>query len=87
MSDIVPSADIERIVGATRHETDHIARAVSREQRVYLLHPHACLREHTDLRDCLFSLALDEGIDLFVWVEDVPMTVLIADDGQGLVPA
>lgn len=83
---VVPADKIEGIVGHQRHSTYHYARAVSAEQRVYILHPHECLLTNaTDLRDCPFSLALNRGIDLDYWVEDVPLRVNVRD-GR-LIPA
>lgn len=79
MSEVVPAADIEAIVGATRHPTDHLARAVSTEKRVYILHSQACFDSTPDLRECEFSLALDGGIDIERWVEDQPLLVGIED--------
>lgn len=79
MADLVPAVDIERIVGEKRHAMAHIARAVSREQAVYILHSEACLVARPDLRECPWSLALDEGIDLDEWIEDVPLRVGIMD--------
>lgn len=75
----MPAEDIERIVGTARHEHLHVARAVSSEQQVYILHSRACLTIRPDLRECPWSLALDEGIDLDEWIEDVPLTVGIKD--------
>jgi len=64
MTDLVPSSDIERIVGAERHQSRHLGRAVSEKQTVYILHSRDCLDSGDDLRDCPYSLALDEfGID------------------------
>lgn len=77
MSVKVPAADIERIVGVARHDTEHYARAVSAEQTVYILHPRDCLARYDDLRDCPWSLALDRGIDAAEWAEDVPLVVRI----------
>jgi hypothetical protein len=85
MSTRVPSDRIEGIVGAARHETQHYARAVSAEQTVYVLHSFDCLNSGIDLRDCAFSLALDEGIDVDRWTQDEPVHVVI-EDGR-LVPA
>lgn len=83
----VPRNRIEKIVGAPRHPTDHYARAASAEQTVYILHSLECVDAFEDLRDCPFSLALDNGIeDVFDrWTEDVPLVVSIEDDR--LVPA
>lgn len=78
MSDLVPPDKIEQIVGARRHPTAHIVRAVSSEQTVYILHSQTCLDDclirGVDLRDCRFSLALDRGIEPERWVgcEDRP---------------
>lgn len=67
MSDLVPPEVIESIVGTKRHATRHIGRAVSEEETVYVLHSQECKDSGIDLRDCPFSFALDEGIDLDIW--------------------
>ena len=79
MTKIVPSHEIEGIVGRSRSDAHHYARAVSAEQTVYILHSRECLAMHADLRECPWSLALDRGIDLSEWVEDVPLTVQVRD--------
>jgi hypothetical protein len=86
MSDLVPADRIEAIVGARRHLIDHIGRAVSAEDTVYILHSHACKNSGIDLRDCPFSLALDDGIDPTEWLQDMPTRLAITDDGR-LVPS
>jgi hypothetical protein len=75
MSDLVPTEDIERIVGVARHRKAHYGRAVSSQQTVYILHSKECKDSGIDLRDCRFSTALDEGIRMESWtgVEDVPV--------------
>ena len=82
MSDLVSPDRIESIVGVQRHDRDHYARAVSAEERVYLLHSRECVKSVEDLRDCNYSLALDLGIVLYEWVEDVPVLVGIGPDGR-----
>lgn len=77
MVDPVPTEDIERIVGVPRHPTEHYARAVSAEQTVYVLHSQKCLDSGIDLRECRYSLALDNGIRRSEWVEDEPCPVEI----------
>ena len=62
MSDLVNPDQIESIVGVKRHETEHYARAVPSDDRVYILHSEHCRATTPDLRDCLFSQALDRGI-------------------------
>jgi len=80
MSDLVPADRIEAIVGAVRHPTDHIGRAVSAEETVYILHSQECRDSGVDLRECPYSLALDFGIDLGGWVEDAPVRLAFVDD-------
>lgn len=62
MSELVDSDSIEAIVGAKRHLTDHLARADSETEMVYILHSQECKDRYTDLRECPFSIALDRGI-------------------------
>lgn len=84
MTELVPRQDIETIVGVTRHHSQHWGRAVSKERTVYILHSQECLDEYNlctdsgvDLRDCPYSLALDEGIELEEWIEDLPVQLRI----------
>lgn len=83
MTDRVPASEIEGVVGRHRHPTDHYARAVTAEQRVYILHSRKCLDSTPDLRDCPFSFALDRGItDEVPWsrwqhVPDRPVRVRV----------
>lgn len=90
MSDLVPTDQIEALVGAPRHETQHLARAVSSEQTVYVLHSRQCLTDSRrfgrDLRDCPFSLALDNGIDTDEWVEHEDDAVAVVVEAEQLVP-
>lgn len=91
MSDLVDAGEIERIVGAPRHATEHLGRAVSAEQKIYVLHSRQCLDSGTDLRDCSFSVALDRGIKgRLLWgswrlVLDRPVPLSVSCDGW-LVP-
>lgn len=80
MADLVPSDQIEAIVGASRHPTAHIGRAVSAEQTVYILHSVRCLESGRDLRECRFTVALDRGIDLELWddIQDRPVQLGVA---------
>lgn len=63
MTDLVNVSEIERIVGVRRHVSDHYGRAVSAEQTVYILHSEACRDSGIDLRNCVYSVALDLGIE------------------------
>ncbi|MDO8308585.1 MAG: hypothetical protein Q7V58_09570 [Actinomycetota bacterium] len=71
MSDLVPSDRIEGIVGVQRHPAAHFGRAVSSEERFYILHSQQCLDTFADLRECPFSIALDGG-ELGEWRLDSP---------------
>jgi hypothetical protein len=79
MSDRVDAELIEGLVGVERHPIEHWGRAVSAEQRVYILHSQQCIDAVPDLRDCPFSWALDLGIDVERWVEDEPVRLAIED--------
>jgi hypothetical protein len=84
MTDLVNKSVIENIVGAERNGTRHLARAVSENQTVYILHSYDCLGKYAqDLRLCPFSLALDKGIDLTAYVEDqVALAKISKYDGK-----
>ncbi|MCC8930813.1 hypothetical protein [Rhodococcus sp. I2R] len=87
MSEIVSADQIEQIVGAPRTRNLHYGRAVSAEQRVYILHSRRCVDSGIDLRECPYSVALDRGIDIDQWWagnEDVP--VVLGIRGPHLVP-
>lgn len=76
MSELVPIEEIEGIVGRPRHPELHLGRAVSAEQRIYILHSQACRGTGIDLRDCDYSRALDRGT-VGDWPEDEPMALAI----------
>lgn len=80
-------ATIEQIVGARRHARRHIARAVSEEENVYLLHSAECKDSGIDLTACLYSIVLSRGINRDRWDgwEDKPVLVSI-DVEHGLIP-
>lgn len=88
MTNLVPRAEIEQIVGVVRHATEHVGRAVSVEQTVYILHSQECLDRDIDLRDCPFSLALDKGISGARWsgFQDEPVELWVSAATGRLVP-
>jgi len=86
MTDLVPQEKIEDIVGASRDSVLHLGRAVSAEEIVYILHSHLCLKANADLRDCIFSKALDAGIDLEKWEPFLDETVVLQWSESELLP-
>lgn len=82
MSDLVPNHKIEQIVGVPRHSRIHYGRAVSSEQTMYVLHSKNCLEDNLDLRECVFSVALDNGLDMDKWedYQDMAVVLSIVDD-------
>lgn len=88
MSELEPAGTIEATVGAPRDPWLHIGRAVSAEQRVYVLHSEECRELFADLRDCPFSKALDRGIDVERWEGfiDMPVKVAVSPISMRLVP-
>jgi hypothetical protein len=67
VTDLVPTEEIEQLVGAQRLPMAHVGRAVSAEETVYILHSQRCKDAAGDLRTCPFSIALDRGINLTRW--------------------
>lgn len=88
MSEMEPAETIEATVGAPRDPWLHFGRAVSAEQRVYVLHSDECREIYADLRDCPFSKALDRGIDVEEWegFEDVPVRLRVSAASMRLMP-
>ena len=82
MTNLVSPSRIETIVGVNRHSEAHYGRAVSAEQTFYILHSQRCLDSGVDLRECVFSVALDEGIKSYVWdaLQDRPVILGVWQD-------
>lgn len=86
MTNIVPADQIEQIVDARRHRHQHLGRAVSAEQTVYILHSERCRDSGTDLRECPYSRLLDNGIDMHWWQEHQDRAVVLAPYNGRLIP-
>lgn len=87
MTDLVPGTDIENHVGRERHPIAHYGRINTAEGRFYILHSRECLDSGGDLRQCVFSLALDKGTRGFEhWHENKPIQLAINSSGR-LIPA
>lgn len=80
MTDLVPTEDIERLVGASRHPALHLGRADTRDSTIYILHSQVCKDSGVDLRFCPYSLTLDAGIRDLDWAgwENRPVVLSIA---------
>jgi len=87
MSELVDPSKIEDIVGIARAEHIHFGKLVSDEGVLYILHPFSCLQRHgDDLRQCPFSLALDNGLnpedwDLY-WDDTVALCIIQNSEGS-----
>lgn len=89
MSRLESAETIEATVGANRHEVHHIGRAVSAEQRVYVLHSKRCRSDFgKGLTSCRFSRALDLGILPQEWAgfEDQAVELKISKTTGRLLP-
>lgn len=85
MSELVSPEVIESAVGRKRHATDHYGRA--RDDKFYILHSQECLDSGKDLRQCEYSLALDQGPRNFGdAIADAPAKLAINSNGR-LIPA
>lgn len=77
MTTRVPADQIEQLVHAHRHPTEHIIRGDYTTLTAYILHSAECQDRYADLRDCPWSLALDRAD---VWLStDQPQFVRIRD--------
>jgi hypothetical protein len=84
---LVPSQDIERIVGARRHPLRHIGRAVSDEQRLYIMHSAKCVAETSELTECSYSkLLAEKGLSFDAWHDWMDRPVVLVEGPHGLVP-
>ena len=89
MTDLVPRDQIETLVGAARHQTQHQGRVDTAEQRIYILHSHECLASIPDLRDCVYSLRLDFIVaEPDGWPKDQPFVLAldVLDSGPWIRP-
>jgi hypothetical protein len=84
---LVDPSEIERIVGRKRSNLLHYARLISEDGMFYIMHSLQCVEFEKDLRECPYSLALDEGVDPEVWRGwiDKPAVLIDIQDGR-LVP-
>jgi hypothetical protein len=89
MTTLVDPSAIEMIVGVKRHVREHYGRAVShpRSRFVYILHSQTCVNTGIDLRECLFSVALDRGIHEGDWDGSLDKPVILAVRQDHLIPA
>lgn len=79
MTTLVPRKLIEETVGTRRQNKLHVGRMNSKENAFYILHSKECLESGIDLRDCEYSVALDNGIKDWDGWEDNPHFITISD--------
>lgn len=60
MTEKVDPQRIEQLVGARRHPAQHRGRWDTSAGQIYILHSGYCLMAFKDLRQCPYSIALDE---------------------------
>lgn len=87
MSNLVDPSEIESIVGAQRDQYLHIGRADSVDQIFYILHSQECVNREVDLRKCLYSQALDRGINPSDWEDYEDQPTFLSLNNNHLVPA
>lgn len=75
----VPTDEVEGIVGSERDDEHHLARAVSADEMVYILHSRQCQDQHPYLEHCSYSLALAEGIYPGEWPLDETVLVTLCE--------
>lgn len=80
MVERVNSDEIEGIVGTYRRIYAHIGYADSETQTFYIMHSKICLETCPDLRECDYSLALDNG-RINVTAEDEPKYIMLEEGG------
>lgn len=64
MIEHVDPNSIEAIVGAKRHNTLHLGRAISSNQTVFILHSRSCKETVDDLFTCVYSIKGDDAFGL-----------------------
>lgn len=86
MTNLVNFSEIEQLVGAPRDRRLHLVRIDTAAETVYILHSQECFERFdmrpSDLRECLFSRALDNGLEDYEWAdyEDQVVEVTVAYD-------
>lgn len=87
MTDRVPTTEIEHIVGYARQRNIHIGRIVPEEDggTFYILHSQECKDSTQDLRNCVYSRALDHGLfNIPRWrgFHDMPVSLMLDSQGR-----
>lgn len=84
---VVPSDEIEEIVGCLRFKDKHVGYVMSSRKTVYVMHSHYCRDSNVDLRQCKYSLAIEDGIDEEVWSGHMDKPMFVEVEDNTLVPA
>lgn len=83
MANLVPADQIEALVSARRHSVKHLGRHDTATDTIYILHSEQCRAQTDDLRDCAFSIALDDGVDEDDWDAYHDRPIALAVDSEG----
>lgn len=90
MTNLVNASEIEQLVGAPRHPTLHLVRVDTVTSTVYILHSQECFERldlrPSDLRECPFSRALDNGLEDYEWSgheDEVVVAMVMYDQFDG----
>lgn len=76
MTDLVDPNEIEKIFGIPRHAAEHLLHF--QKGTVYIMHSQECINTGIDLRECVYSVALDEGT--LGWVRHDGLVIADLDD-------
>lgn len=82
----IPAEVALDVVGVDRHPIEHWGKAVSAERLLYILHSESCVEARDDLTECIYSKALDNGIDLERWQGHFDKAALLVIEDWRLVP-
>lgn len=84
----VPASEVEHRVGVRRWQLWHVGRYNRMaDGTMTILHSQQCRDELDDLRDCVYSQALENRLDWDTWTGWAEQPVLLDIRGGRLVPA
>lgn len=78
MTECVTWEQMQEVFGIPRLDHVHVAKAVSDEQVLYILHSQDCLDRTEDLRTCPYAEAQNQGVDEAAWEPYLDKIVVVA---------